>query len=527
MITKPIDREFNVEAESPRIDATFLGELIDAHKRKVAPKYRKYQRLYENKHKILSRPKADENKPNNRLANDFFSQIIDNTVGYFLGNPVIMNYTEPQAEKKPVEVDPVDVGVDLGQIEDTAVQDELDNICTENDKDDLFIEWGKEAMIKGLSHVLVYQNEESKTKFMRVSPEDCIIVYKNSSTHEAKWKIRLYDIDTEDTKRTTHYAEVYDERGYDIFICSEETTGVRGARNLSSYTFSKRVPHIYGRIPIVTLYNNEEQMSDLERIETLVNDYDKVLSDMSNEFEAFRNAYLMLKNMVAGKDALDKLKVEGILEIMENGDAKFLTKEIQTDAIENHLDRLERNIYKFSQVPDLSDESFAGNLSGIAIRFKLFGLETKCIIKERKMEKAIKDLFRVLYAPLRVLTGHEPDVLNLKVEFTRNVPTNVTELVDTVCKLDGKVDRETLLSLLPFVDNPKDIIDKLEQDAAADKAKSDPYSPENVTTDSTNLFPNLNGGGNSGFGALGGSQKGFTEVTEQSTTITGSGAQNG
>lgn len=493
MITKPIDKEFNVEQESQRINPSFLSEVISAHTKKIAPKYRKYQRLYENKHRILNRPKMDENKPNNRIANDFFSQIIDNTVGYFLGNPVILNYTEPQAEKKPVEVDPNDVGVDLGDIEDTAVQDELDNICTENDKDDLFIEWGKEAMIKGLSHVLVYQNEESKTKFMRVSPEDCIVVYKNSSTHEAKWKIRLYDIDTEDTKKTTHYAEVYDATGYDVFVSSESSTGARGSRAVTSYTFQKRVPHIYGRIPIVTLYNNEEQMSDLERIETLVNDYDKVLSDMSNEFEAFRNAYLMLKNMVAGKDALERLKVEGILEIMENGDAKFLTKQIQTDAIENHLDRLERNIYKFSQVPDLSDESFAGNLSGIAIRFKLFGLETKCIIKERKMERAIKELFKVLYAPLRVLTGHEPDVLNLKIEFTRNVPTNTTEIVDTVCKLDGKVDKETLLSLLPFVDNPKDILDKLEAEAQADKASNDPYSPQNVVADGNNPFPNLNG----------------------------------
>lgn len=519
MITKPIDKEFNAEATTARIDATFLGELISAHNKKIAPKYRKYQRLYENKHKILNRPRKDENKPNNRISNDFFSQIIDNTVGYFLGNPVILNYTEPQAEKKPVEVDPVDVGVDLAGIEDTAVQDQLDSICSENDKDDLFIEWGKEAMIKGLSHVLVYQNEESKTRFMRISPEDCIVVYKNSSTHEAKWKIRLYDIDTEDTKRVTHYAEVYDATGYDIFTSTEESTGVRGARSIASYTFQKRVPHIYGRIPIVTLYNNEEQMSDLERIETLVNDYDKVLSDMSNEFEAFRNAYLMLKNMVVGAEARKSLKEEGILEIMENGDAKFLTKQIQTEAIENHLDRLERNIYKFSQVPDLSDENFANNLSGIAIRFKLFGLETKCIIKERKMEKAIKELFRVLCAPLRVLAGHEPDVLNLKVEFTRNIPNNTTELVDAVCKLEGKVDKETLLALLPFIDNPKEVLEKLEAEAAADKSKSDPYSDLNVESDMSKLFPNLN--------ASGAAQSGFNGVSAETTTITGNEDQNG
>lgn len=506
MAKKPIDGEFNTEQATGRIATTFLDELISNHTKKVAPKYKKYQKLYENKHKIANRPRKDENKPNNKVSNDFFGQIIDNTVGYFLGNPIILNYTEPKKDKALVEVDPVDVGVDLGQIEDTAVQDELDKIFMDNEKDDLFMEWGKEAMIKGLSHILIYQNEESKTKFMRLSPEDVILVYKNSSTKELQYAIRLYDIDTEDTDTTTHYAEVYDATGYDIFKCVDGGNAGKGGRAVSGYTFVERKSHIYGRIPIVTMYNNEERMSDLERVETLVNDYDKVLSDVSNEFEAFRNAYLMLKNMVAGGDSLQKLKEEGILEVMENGDAKFLTKQIQTEALENHLNRLEKNIYKFSQVPDLSDENFAGNLSGVAIRFKLFGLETKCIIKERKMEKAIRELFRVIVAPLRVLTGHEPDVLNLKLEFTRNVPNNITEIVDTVTKLDGKVDKETLLALLPFIDNPKEVLEKLKMDIEAEKKTTDPYSPANVMADEANLFPNLNAQNSpqGGFNGVGG-----------------------
>lgn len=489
---KPIDGEFNTEQTTGRIPTTFLEELISTHTRKIAPKYKKYQKLYENKHKILNRPKKDENKPNNKVSNDFFGQIIDNTVGYFLGNPIILNYTEPKKEKALVESDPVDVGVDLSELEDTTVQDEMDKICTDNEKDDLFMEWGKEAMIKGLSHILVYQNEESKTKLMRLSPEDVILVFKNSSTKELQYAIRLYDIDTDDTDTVTHYAEVYDTTGYDIFKSVEGGNSTKAGRATAGYTFEKRVSHIYGRVPIVTLYNNEERMSDLERVESLVNDYDKVLSDVSNEFEAFRNAYLMLKNMTASNDTISKLKDEGILEVMENGDAKFLTKQIQTDALENHLNRLEKNIYMFSQVPNLSDENFAGNLSGVAIRFKLFGLETKCVVKERKMTTAIRELFRVISAPLRVLTGHEVDVLNLKIEFSRNVPNNITETVDTVCKLDGKVDKETLLSLLPFIDNPKDVLDKLQMDIEADRKKNDPYSPENVQADSQNLFANLN-----------------------------------
>jgi hypothetical protein len=95
-------------------------------------------------------------------------------------------------------------------------------------------------------------------------------------------------------------------------------------------------------------------------------------------------------------------------------------------------------------------------------------------------------------APLRVITGKEPDALNLKLTFTRNIPNNITELVDTVTKLDGKVDKETLLALLPFIDNPKEVLEKLKADIEESRKNNDPYSPANVLADEANLFPNLN-----------------------------------
>lgn len=64
----------------------------------IAPRYIKFQKLYEGKHKIQNRPRKDKNKPNNKLVNDFFGQTIDNTVGYFLGNPIVLNYTEPKKD---------------------------------------------------------------------------------------------------------------------------------------------------------------------------------------------------------------------------------------------------------------------------------------------------------------------------------------------------------------------------------------------------------------------------------------------
>lgn len=89
------------------------------------------------------------------------------------------------------------------------------------------------------------------------------------------------------------------------------------------------------------------------------------------------------------------------------------------------------------------------------------------------------------------ITAELTDV-RTKYRILRNVPNNLTEIVDTVSKLDGKVDKETLLSLLPFIDNPKEVLEKLEADKERDRQSTDPYSVQNITNDSNNLFPNLN-----------------------------------
>ena len=91
-----------------------------------------------------------------------------------------------------------------------------------------------------------------------------------------------------------------------------------------------------------------------------------------------------------------------------------------------------------------------------------------------------------------------------------------------MCKLEGKVDKETLLALLPFIDNPKEVLEKLKAEAEADKANNDPYSDRNVELDGTTPFPNLNAITE----AHRGSQSGFMVEGKESITTEDSGAQN-
>ena len=418
------------------IDGEFITNAVQEHFRVNVPRYTHYYNLYKGKHEIANKTVSDENKANNKLVNDFYGQTIDTIVGYFLGKPIVIHST------------------------DSDVTSALSDVFKENDKDDLLMEVGKEMCIKGRSAVMVYQNEDAKTRLTRIPAENCIFVYDNIRTNELLYTIRVFTI--KDGQDEYKYCEVYSKSDITYYKEYKDTFVLDTDRE-------NPVNHIFNEVPIVLFVNNEEEQNDLEKIESLVNDFDKILSLTSDEHESFRNAYLMIRNMVLGTDTLQKLKEEGVIEVMEDGDVKFVTKTLQTDAVNSHLDRLKELIHKFSQVPDLSDEQFAGNLSGVAIKFKLFGLETKCIIKERKMTKALKNVIRLVSIPVGIANNLTINQNDIEIQFTRNIPDNVVELTDVVTKLQGTVDKETLLSLLPFIDNPTDVIERME-------AESDIYS---------------------------------------------------
>ena len=414
-----------------------LKDLINNHLQNDVPRLKQLYQFYKGNHTILERKMADPTKPNNKLVNNFYGQIVDDILGYFLGIPVIIQHNF-----------------------DDDIQEQLDIIFNENDKDDLFMEIGKEMSIKGKSAILVYQDENSRTRLAQIPAEEVIFIYDNSKPDELIYAIRVYELEQVQSSgevKRIRYAEVYDKYTITYYIEDEGEYVLDNGR-------PNPVPHIFEDVPIVPFVNNKEEMGDFEKIITLVNDYDRVISDASNEQEAFRNAYLVLINMIADKELIERLKQEGILALDEDGDARFLTKNIQTDALENHLNRLEENIYRFAQVPNLSDEKFAHNLSGVAIKFKLFSLENKCIIKERKMVKSIKKVLKLLAKPIKVITGKEIKLVDITIKFTRNVPANLLEVSQVVTNLNGLVDKHTLLSLLPFVDDPDVVLELLQKE---------------------------------------------------------------
>ena len=119
-------------------------------------------------------------------------------------------------------------------------------------------------------------------------------------------------------------------------------------------------------------------------------------------------------------------------------------------------------------VPDLSDKEFAGDLSGIAIRFKILPLEQKVMIKENKFRTALAKRREMITQMINIKQGTSYDYREIAESFTRNLPQNVKEDTETILMLDGVVSKRTLLELLPQIDDVDQELDRLAEEQAED-----------------------------------------------------------
>ena len=129
--------------------------------------------------------------------------------------------------------------------------------------------------------------------------------------------------------------------------------------------------------------------------------------------------------------------------------AEYLTKEVNDAQIQNLLTNINDSIHKIANSPDFNDEKFMAQ-SGIAMRFKLVGFENQASAIEANMRKAIQKRIELI-CEVSALKGIEAVWRDVKIVFTRNLPTNTLETAQMVNSLRGLVSDETLLSLLPFV----------------------------------------------------------------------------
>lgn len=236
-------------------------------------------------------------------------------------------------------------------------------------------------------------------------------------------------------------------------------------------------PHYKGEVPVIEYLNNKLGIGDFELQIPLIDAYNALMSDRVTDKEQFIDAILVLYGTLLSDDDEDekedsslakarkRLKKKKLLEMPgENAKAEYLTRTFDEAGVEILKKAIEQDIHKFSHIPCMTDESFGGNVSGVALEFKLLGMENITKIKTRYYKKGLRKRVRIFCNHLqasKVITV-QPNLVTMV--FTRAMPKNLLEISQYVANLWGKVSAKTLLAQVPFVDNVEEELKAVEEE---------------------------------------------------------------
>lgn len=394
---------------------------------------------------------------NNQVNNDFFGEITDIAVGYFAGKAAAYKYA-----------------VDDETAAAEAAQKALEDFVTRNNMYDVNMETTKYATICGYAGRLFYIDPDGNERVMAVAPFETIILYENEMT-EPFAAIRYYrTTDIDDVE--SYKAEYYDATNITFY------KGQLGS--LASYG---RTPHLFDYCPLQGIPRNRELMGDAEKVLALIDDYDKTISDNSNDIEGNTNAHMVFQNVIIDDEEMAKARKSGAFTFNGMGtDSKvyYLTKEVNDGFNTNHLNRLEDNIYRFSKTPNLNSDKF-GEASGISLKFKITGLESKCSTFEAKCVSADTYMFKLLGSSF--MKKRIPfDYLQCYTTYKRNFPMDLISEAQTVQSLvNAGLPKSVAFEQLSFVDDVEYIMDEIEAEKEAIPSLTQMLPEDNEDDEST------------------------------------------
>ena len=205
-----------------------------------------------------------------------------------------------------------------------------------------------------------------------------------------------------------------------------------------------------------TYYENPDRLGDFESVLTLIDAYDKALSDNSNLFEYYNDCYIVFKGCEFIEDNSVKLKDMKGLNLPEGADVFYLQKPQVSGDLISYLETLRKDIHKYSMVPDLTDKDYLSAQSGVAMRLKLQGLEFLTGVKESNFRKGLTRRLEILGDYLS-LSNNDFDFDKALIVFKRNTVESLSEIIDNAIRLKDIISTESVLDMIPTVDSREEL----------------------------------------------------------------------
>lgn len=421
------DKELSIE---------LLNKMINKFNSDIKPKLEKNKKYYDGVQAILNKSYSDPTKPCSQVVTNYCKNIADSYCGY-LASPGYISYRSEQDIEKIMDV-----------LRYNDYQAEDANFLLN-------------ALVYGTAAELMYTDLMGKVRFKQIDPTQCFAIYDDSLTNDLLYFVRMYPADEWDESDLVN-VDVYGD-----WVVKHYTM----SGNNGFLTFVNEEYHYFNQCP-ANVWALPDEKSIFECIMTLQDAANELLSSEIDDYSAFCDAYLALTGMDAEEDDIKKMKENRVLLLPEGAAASWLTKAASDAQVENILKRIHDSIYRIAACPDFSSESFVGGVSsGIAIRYRLTGMETRAAKICAEMKKALQRRVEIIASIASLKLGEEV-FRDIQIEFKRNIPEDLTATINMINTLKGTVSDATLLSQLDFI---QDVNAEIEAVEAQKKANIEAY----------------------------------------------------
>lgn len=399
---------------------------------------------------------AASGRPNYSIHVNLATFITNVQTGYFMGKPVDYDFKDEDKEQK-------------NPLKDTLLQIDSNNFAEEEN-----YSLASDMSCYGVAYEVVMidgDNENQsdimkRLRFSKLDAENTFFVVDDSILQHPVCAVYMYYVKNKNN--------IEEWRGYvytDSEIIEFEMLGTQAV-------IGQRYEHQFGEIPVIEYKNNCDRKGDYEAVTEQLDALSLTISNETDDLQSIANAILGIYGATGTDDkVIEKINTSKVAKLPVGSKMEFIVKNVNIDAVKHQIDQNLSLIYQITQTPDLTDDNFGGTQTGVAMKYKLWGIEQCRITKERYFRRSLFQRLRLIFNILSLSQGKTIYDISQDIDFIfyKNLPDNEADIVDLVSRLHGIVSTRTLLKQIPFVEDVdaelQDIDDesqkKAEQEAAA------------------------------------------------------------
>ena len=413
------------------LTVSLLQKMINRFHVQEQPRLNKYKKYYDGLQSILNKSYSDASKPCSRTVINYCKNIVDSYCGY-LATPGFISYRSDE---------------DI---------EEVMNILRYNDYQAEDSDFLLDALVYGVAAELMYIDNMGQTRFRLINPTNCFGICDDTLSGDLLYFVRIYEASDWDD------SDLYNVDVYSDFNVKHYTMhGMSG-----NLTYVGEEFHYFSQCP-ANIFSLPDEKSIFDCVIGLQDAANELISSEIDDYSAFCDAYLVLTGVDVDTEDIGAMKENRVLVLPEGAVAQWLTKSANDAQVENIMKRIHESIYRIAQCPDFSSESFVGGVSsGIAIQYRLTGMETRAGKIEAVMKKALQRRVEIISGIASLKMG-ESIFRDIEIDFKRNIPADTQSTINLINSLKGTVSDATLLGQLDFISDVNAELEAVQEQKSA------------------------------------------------------------